>query len=538
MSLANVAASLASEGRRVLMIDFDLEAPGLDSFDEFKVPKGRVGLVEYVCHYLQNGVAAAVNDYIHEVKKLDLVDSDSPCSVSSEGKLWLMTSGAKNDAYNERRLSIDWADLYESREGANFFENLKAEIEDVYRPDYVLVDSRTGLTDVGGVCTLHLPDLVVLLFSLNEQNLQGIASVARVLRDSEKYPQIIPVATPVPNISVSTGDGETLLDQRFQRAKELLGAEVKLTLPYSSVVALKERILVWGQRKTLLCHQYGELADAIQKANPDGLDFLVREAEDALQSLEMDRVLEIGEILKAEYSDRSDSWLVLANLAQALGESEEMESALFKALEIAPDNLTASHRVEGLLTTQGRNDELLDLINQRIKRANGRSSKSLRSMHVSRGELYMKLGNAVLAEADYKKAFALLDSDDPESTLGLKFNLAEADRRSNGVVNPKKWIGVVQTFEAISSGVSSLAAPLRANQTQAMHIAYACIGNIEKASSLLNETEKVLKHASSQERVFSVAEYEHLPLSKFQKINQEMRDALDRGELWDGMKLD
>lgn len=538
MSLANVAASLASEGRRVLMIDFDLEAPGLDSFEEFKVPRGKVGLVEYVCHFLQNGVAASVKGYIHEVKNLDLEDSESTRTVSSEGKLWLMTSGAKNDAYNERRLSIDWADLYENHKGAEFFENLKAEIEDEYNPDYVLVDSRTGLTDVGGVCTLHLPDLVVLLFSLNEQNLQGIASVAKVLRDSEKYPQIIPVATPVPNITASAGGGETLLDQRFQRAKELLGTEVTLTLSYSSVVALKERILVWGQRRTLLCHQYSELAKAIKKANPDGLDYLVRESENALESLELERAEEIGKILKKNYPNRSDTWLVLAQLAKTRGDSKQMEFALFKALEIAPDNLTASNRIEGFLTAQGRSNELLTLVTQRIEKANGSAPKILSSLFTSRGELYMKMGEAAKAKQDYQKALEHVDSKEPESILGLKFNYAEAERRDIGQVNHDRWAEVVTTFEAISSGVSSLATPLRANQTQAMHIAYACVGNLEKAISLLKDTEKVLKHASSQERVFCVAKYDYLSLKKFQTINQEMMNSLNHRELWDGMKLD
>lgn len=77
----------------------------------------------------------------------------------------------------------------------------------------------------------------------------------------------------------------------------------------------------------------------------------------------------------------------------------------------------------------------------------------------------------------------------------------------------------------------------RANQTQAMHIAYACMGNLEKALDLLDETRKVLQQASPQERVFCVADYDHLPLKDFLRRNDEMREALARSELWDGMKL-
>jgi hypothetical protein len=38
-------------------------------------------------------------------------------------------------------------------------------------------DSRTGFTDISDICTLQLPDLVVLLFGSNEQNLIGTAQI-------------------------------------------------------------------------------------------------------------------------------------------------------------------------------------------------------------------------------------------------------------------------------------------------------------------------------------------------------------------------
>ena len=44
--------------------------------------------------------------------------------------------------------------------------------------DYVLVDSRTGITDIGGICTIQLPDVLVLLFTSTEQSLKGIVEVA------------------------------------------------------------------------------------------------------------------------------------------------------------------------------------------------------------------------------------------------------------------------------------------------------------------------------------------------------------------------
>ena len=45
------------------------------------------------------------------------------------------------------------------------------------RYDFILVDSRTGVTDVGDICTVLLPDVLVLMFVTNFQNIEGIRNV-------------------------------------------------------------------------------------------------------------------------------------------------------------------------------------------------------------------------------------------------------------------------------------------------------------------------------------------------------------------------
>jgi tetratricopeptide (TPR) repeat protein len=532
MALANVAAHLASIGRRVVIVDFDLEAPGLDSFEEFDVSPGTEGLVEYVCHYLENGRPADVQDYVREVQPKKK-DEGKSRDEHLDGKLWLMTSGAKNEGYNKKRLSINWTELYEGHSGVQFFENFKADIEDSFKPDYVLIDSRTGLTDVGGVCTLHLPDLVVLLFALNEQNLQGIASVARVLRDSEKFPQLIPVATPVPNLQ---REKESLLEERYQRAKELLGAEVSLSLSYSPGVALKEKILVWDGR-TQLRFQYEELAEKLMQADPAGIDFLRREAESALEGFEIDRAKDIGNLLEADYGDRADAWLTIADIAKATGGSSEFERSLRRALDLSPGNVRTFARLEALLRGQKRFEELLALVDQLIQAKPSIKADASATLHRVAGEILMKVARPSEALIHYEESLKAEEADEDDNHLVALYNVAEARRRSTQSIVIAEWNKVVLTFEKALAGVSSLPLPMRANQLQAMHVAYACLGNVERAKSLLDETTKLASQASRQERLFSVAHYDNLPLSDFIAYNRQMREALDRDELWDGMKL-
>ena len=71
--------------------------------------------------------------------------------------------------------------------------------------DYVLIDSRTGLTDISGICTLQLPDLVVLLFSLNNQNVRGTGQIYTSIKFNKLNRSIktLLVASPIPDVPES-----------------------------------------------------------------------------------------------------------------------------------------------------------------------------------------------------------------------------------------------------------------------------------------------------------------------------------------------
>jgi hypothetical protein len=71
---------------------------------------------------------------------------------------------------------IDWERLYE-----NGFGEYLEQCRDRWTADYdfVLIDSRTGISDIGGICTAHLPDHLVVLFTANRQSLRGALDLAR-----------------------------------------------------------------------------------------------------------------------------------------------------------------------------------------------------------------------------------------------------------------------------------------------------------------------------------------------------------------------
>ncbi|HEU4728881.1 MAG TPA: TIR domain-containing protein [Kofleriaceae bacterium] len=164
--VANVAALLARWGYRVLCVDWDIEAPGLDEyFRPWLGARERPGLVELVTQFARDGEA----DWRAHVSELRMPGADAP--------LHLITAGAPGPELSTRVQAIDWRELYDRRGFGAFVEAMR----DAWKADYdlVLVDSRTGITDIGGICTVHLPDILVTVFTANQQSLRGVKDVVQ-----------------------------------------------------------------------------------------------------------------------------------------------------------------------------------------------------------------------------------------------------------------------------------------------------------------------------------------------------------------------
>ena len=168
MALANIAVSMAKAGNRVLAVDFDLEAPGLWRFFQGIEPDldRRDGLLDLLTSQSQRTSAAPV----------DWREFVTPLTFDG-GWISLMTSGRADSSYASRVLSFNWQTFFQDHNGGSFIEWLRGEWAQEY--DFVFIDSRTGITDTGGVCTIALPDLIVPVLVANHQNLEGVLEVLR-----------------------------------------------------------------------------------------------------------------------------------------------------------------------------------------------------------------------------------------------------------------------------------------------------------------------------------------------------------------------
>lgn len=181
MALANVAVLLAQRGKKVLAIDLDLEAPGLHRYFQNR-SASKAGAIEFFIalqlrlrehHDSAKDIIASLLDESHFVITAVINNPKPPPSERIE--LHFMPAGYFDPEYPQRVHSFDWQHFYEMH--GDIFPVLIEELRSRY--DYVLIDSRTGITDIGSVCTVLLPDKLVLAFSPNAQSLHGAVEIAR-----------------------------------------------------------------------------------------------------------------------------------------------------------------------------------------------------------------------------------------------------------------------------------------------------------------------------------------------------------------------
>src|SRR5471032_512921 len=182
MALSNIAVMLARRQNAtvpILMIDWDLEAPGLHHyFDKHEPGPGVLEFFE-ACREqlrLRRQSAAALDDdeLAHDV--LAAIDWERYVTRVDQGSpLYLMRAGRFDDSYSERLANLHWNELFDSCPALFrcFADNLARHFR------YVLVDSRTGRTDSAGICATLLPRKLVVIFTPNRQSLEGVQALVR-----------------------------------------------------------------------------------------------------------------------------------------------------------------------------------------------------------------------------------------------------------------------------------------------------------------------------------------------------------------------
>ncbi|HSN99463.1 MAG TPA: AAA family ATPase [Candidatus Nanopelagicales bacterium] len=186
-TLANMAVGLANRGRNVVAVDMDLESPGLHTY--FYPPGAKaplsdsdIGARDGLLEHLERCRAVPA-----DVPKIDdlLVDVTHPSRRAGAGWIRLLPAGRLTEDYPERVARFSWERFYEESHGSQYMDLLRDQLL-ATGADFVLLDSRAGMTDVATICTFQLPDVVVILFALHQQGLDGAARVAQAIKRSRE----------------------------------------------------------------------------------------------------------------------------------------------------------------------------------------------------------------------------------------------------------------------------------------------------------------------------------------------------------------
>lgn len=260
MAVANIAWILASQGKKVLAIDWDFEAPGLHRyFQPFLEDCDLVespGLIDYFIDFATAARSAAndpssewwtpLTSMLRYTYRLNWTFEPPPTSStageSSAGSLDLVPAGRQAADYGARVGLFDWSDFYARLGGGVFLEAVKKRLRERY--DYVIIDSRTGIADTSGVCTVQMPDDLVICFTLNRQSINGASGVAasveaqRLKPDGEPGVRIWPVPTRI----------ELAEKERLERARELCRANFQRHIRH---LARTDRTTYWGEVEVL-----------------------------------------------------------------------------------------------------------------------------------------------------------------------------------------------------------------------------------------------------------------------------------------------
>jgi tetratricopeptide (TPR) repeat protein len=259
MALANVAWILASNGLKVLVVDWDLDSPGLHRyFHPFLDPPtvaATPGIFELINEYVWDATQVAdrpadwVRGYAQILPHAISVNWPFP----DDGTLDFVSAGRRNRDYSSAATTIDWDNFYDRLDGGQFIDALRADMKAHY--DYTLIDSRTGLSDIADICTVHLPDILVDCFTLNDQSIDGAAAIAKNLAQRYHYRniQVLPVPMRIDEAEKDKADvGLATAKARFGSLRAGLAAYAEndywaaVPIPYKPFYAFEETLAVFG----------------------------------------------------------------------------------------------------------------------------------------------------------------------------------------------------------------------------------------------------------------------------------------------------
>ncbi|TQE99808.1 MAG: ParA family protein [Spiribacter salinus] len=157
-ALAMTAWSLAQAGKRILVLDLDLESPGLSSSLLPAEKQPTYGITDWLVEDLVDNGEVILDDMV------------ATSDLAHDGEIYVVPSHGADPGDYVAKLSRVWMpksiEATQREPWSARLRRLLASLEQRYQPDLVLLDSRAGIDEVAGACVTDLGANLVLIFAL------------------------------------------------------------------------------------------------------------------------------------------------------------------------------------------------------------------------------------------------------------------------------------------------------------------------------------------------------------------------------------
>ena len=211
--------ALGRMGYKVAMLDFDLEAPGLSTLfsndmEQALETRGIVDFLVDVSSVNNNMDNIRLSDYYFTVNKQDIIGTNG-------GELLIFPAiYEKNETENGGYISkLSKINLLFQNQQPFLPDLLLDKIQSELSPDIILIDTRTGINEIGGLFLSRYADMSFLFFFGNKQNMFGLKSILSEF--SEFKSKIYLVNSPVPKHPL----GQEVKDFYLQNAYDIFSEQ-------------------------------------------------------------------------------------------------------------------------------------------------------------------------------------------------------------------------------------------------------------------------------------------------------------------------
>jgi hypothetical protein len=273
MALANVAWILASAGKRVLTIDWDLEAPGLHRYfqpflnDKELSGQQSQGVIEMAIDFAARAATPTTSreksdskwyvpyaDFSKWRQKLRWPSGEAiRLGREGTGEIDFVPAGRQDSDYSKHVNEFDWRNFYETLGGGSFFDEARRKL-DAY--DYVLIDSRTGVSDTSGICTVQMPDTLVMCFTLHFHSIKEALAVAQSVRELRPDTIIYPLATRIdsgetPSLNRMKSYAASLFTPMLDPSIDAKQYWYSIEVPYFTRYAYAEKLALFEEQASI-----------------------------------------------------------------------------------------------------------------------------------------------------------------------------------------------------------------------------------------------------------------------------------------------